>query len=60
MDSIIQNNVELVKKIEFCALSNSEVLKLSVFKKDPMGIDLPELYDDTKPKQNGLMYLHLG
>jgi DNA-directed RNA polymerase II subunit RPB1 len=49
----------LIEKIEFSVFSNQEVKRYSVIN-DPLGINIPEAYDNGEPKQGGLIDKRLG
>ncbi len=51
--------ISQIETIEFCVFSNSEVKRYSVIN-DPMGINIPEAYENGVPKQGGLIDKRLG
>ena len=49
-----------IDSISFAILGNEEVRRMSALGKDSDGIDVPDLYDNTKPKRGGLIDPRLG
>jgi len=52
--------VKPIDRIEFCILSNEEVSEITALKKDTVGIDIPDLYDNMEPKRGGLIDARMG
>lgn len=53
-------NIRPIDHIKFCIFSNEEIKKSSALGKDTVGIDIPDLYDNTEPKKGGLIDTRLG
>ena len=51
--------VKPIDRIEFAVLSNKEVGRISAID-DPIGINIPDLYDNMEPKRGGLVDPHMG
>lgn len=49
-----------IDEIRFDILGNREVENLSALGKESVGIDIPDLYENTKPKRGGLIDPRLG
>jgi DNA-directed RNA polymerase II subunit RPB1 len=61
MDSrsyIYTEDIRPIDRIEFGILGNNEVKRISAL--DPIGIDIPDLYDNSEPKEGGLIDPKLG
>lgn len=52
-------DISQIDKIEFCVFGNQEVKRYSVIN-DPLGITIPEAFDNGEPKQGGLIDKRLG
>jgi DNA-directed RNA polymerase II subunit RPB1 len=52
-------DITQIDKIEFSVFGNQEVKRYSVIN-DPLGINIPEAYDNGEPKQGGLIDKRLG
>jgi DNA-directed RNA polymerase beta' subunit len=53
-------DIRPIDRIEFSILGNDEIIKISAFGKDSMGIEIPDLYDNLEPKRGGLIDTRLG
>ncbi len=54
------DKIREINRIDFTVFGNEEIKRRSVFGKDSIGIDIPELYDNMEPKQGGLIDARLG
>jgi len=50
----------LINKIEFTILGNREIKNMSVLDRNTPGLVVPDLYDNTEPKKNGLIDTRMG
>jgi DNA-directed RNA polymerase beta' subunit len=49
-----------IERIDFTILGNREIKKMSALDKNTSGLLVPDLYDNTEPKRNGLIDQRMG
>lgn len=54
------NIYKAVKQIRFSVLGNEEIKNMSALGKMSVGVDVPELFDNLKPKRGGLIDPRMG
>jgi DNA-directed RNA polymerase II subunit RPB1 len=54
------DKIREIKSIDFDIFGNNEIRKKSVLNKDEIGITIPDLYDNSEPRINGLVDARLG
>jgi DNA-directed RNA polymerase II subunit RPB1 len=54
------DNIQTIERIDFFVYGNNEVLRNSVIKSDPVGISIPEGYNNFEPVHGGVIDKRLG
>ncbi len=52
--------IKIPEGIELHILGNDEIKRISALGKNSIGIDIPDLYDNTEPKKGGLIDTRMG